>query len=320
MYPCYRAHRGTTILALLAVSICGACAAETTGGSEEASTGGESRSSADASPSTAEPPPRATGVRTRALILTDADEQASEVTDHELFRLRVRDDRGRVVAAGDTMRSGDQFYVEILPLERVYVFMMYRGPDGGRLPLYPRAGQPPVELFPGSWTRVPGEQFIELDDQVGEEQLYVFVSKTRFSDLPADDDTAQTVDAIREGRTPPPVPPEETDVVLYTQEALAADLPTEPDAEPVVAVLDEASQQQTSENPTAGAERHVGRQARTERPRRRRPAGRRRTQRRPRPNIRTRGLTLAEPNDELRVAPDDEGVSVVVFPITHVAR
>ncbi|MCA9532393.1 MAG: DUF4384 domain-containing protein, partial [Myxococcales bacterium] len=139
-------------------------------------------------------------MRTRALILSDADPEAEAIIERQAFRLRVRDSDDRVIAPGATMRTGERFYVEIAPVRPVYVYMMYRGPDGRSLPLYPGEHRPPVRLEAGTWTRVPQRQYIELDEQVGEEQLYVFVSERSFSDLPAADSTQQAVAAAQAGR------------------------------------------------------------------------------------------------------------------------
>jgi hypothetical protein len=81
----------------------------------------------------------------------------------------------RPVVSGDTLRSGDHFWLELAAHEPLYVYVVYVAAGGSANVLYPSTGD--LLLAPGHVQRLPEAQDFELDQQPGLERLIVVASR-----------------------------------------------------------------------------------------------------------------------------------------------
>ena len=210
--------------------------------------------------------------RTRNLFLapdeTDARERVRASRGVAVEVRRRTDDEEQLVAPGSELRSGERFHMYVETEEDAYLYLMYRDPSGNTHLLLPTDPDGELRVRGGTRTRVPsGGTSIELDDNVGTEELYVICSRRPLGEL--DDDTSEVVRRARRG----------------------LDLP---EYEPP---------------PSRGP--------RTRRIRRR-PRERAITLESVVPRMRMRGLRVVNDEGAVRATPDEDGVSVFLFPIEHV--
>lgn len=95
------------------------------------------------------------------------------------FEARGGDGAKRPLVSGDSLRSGDHFWVELVAREKLFVWVLYASPDGSAQVIYPTSGE--VALTPGRTQRVPETQDFELDHSVGWERLLIVASRERLS-------------------------------------------------------------------------------------------------------------------------------------------
>lgn len=79
------------------------------------------------------------------------------------------------LVSGDTLRSGDHFWLELSAYEPLYVYVLYVAADRSASVLYPSAGD--LVLTPGHVQRLPESQDFELDQHTGLEHLIVVASR-----------------------------------------------------------------------------------------------------------------------------------------------
>lgn len=113
------------------------------------------------------------------------------------MRVRARiDGEVRPIARGASLRSGDRVEVEIEVSRPAYVYIVQFFGDGSSAVLFP-TGEEPVQIAAGSAVRLPGDgQWFELDDNPGDEHVYVAASS-----LPLERADAAIADAVRSVRT-----------------------------------------------------------------------------------------------------------------------
>jgi len=81
----------------------------------------------------------------------------------------------RPLVSGDTLRSGDHFWLELSAHEALYVYVIYVSADGSASVLYPSKGD--LLLASGSARRLPETQDFELDQHAGLERVLVVASR-----------------------------------------------------------------------------------------------------------------------------------------------
>ena len=83
----------------------------------------------------------------------------------------------RVLYSGESLRTGDEFWLDVRVFEPLHVYVLLLSPNGAAAVLYPDESD--VVIGPGSARRVPREQdtFFKLDDKTGEERLLVVGSR-----------------------------------------------------------------------------------------------------------------------------------------------
>ncbi|HYQ43759.1 MAG TPA: DUF4384 domain-containing protein [Polyangiaceae bacterium] len=89
----------------------------------------------------------------------------------------ARDAQGatRPLVSGDTLRSGDHFWLELSAHEPLYVYVVYVSADGAASVLYPSQGD--LLLGAGNTQRLPETQDFELDQRPGVERVLVVASR-----------------------------------------------------------------------------------------------------------------------------------------------
>jgi len=81
----------------------------------------------------------------------------------------------RPLVSGDTLRSGDHFWLELSAHEALYVYVIYVSADGAASVLYPSKGD--LLLASGNTQRLPETQDFELDQHAGLERVLVVASR-----------------------------------------------------------------------------------------------------------------------------------------------
>ena len=80
------------------------------------------------------------------------------------------------LGSGERLHSGDRIALKVQVDHPVYVTVLVREPSGEVAVVYPQHG--PLRVFPGAARIIPEEgKALELDEQVGEESLFVIASK-----------------------------------------------------------------------------------------------------------------------------------------------
>lgn len=114
----------------------------------------------------------------------------------------------RGVRIGSTLHSGDRIALEMNLNRPAYVYVVQFFADGSASVLFPEAGE---ERPISGAQRIPGTGWFELDDAVGDENVYVVASVAPLAE--ADAAIQQVVDDVRTSSTapapradPPPAP------------------------------------------------------------------------------------------------------------------
>ena len=92
-------------------------------------------------------------------------------------KARTRDGNTRVLFDGESLRSGDAFWLELRVFEPLHVYVLWVGRKGEATTLFP--SERDLTLQPGEARRVPDEAdaFFELDSEPGVERLLVVGSR-----------------------------------------------------------------------------------------------------------------------------------------------
>lgn len=109
------------------------------------------------------------------------------------FVARTADGKTRPLVSGDTLHSGNHFWIELVAHESLIVWVVYASPDGSAAVIYPTSGE--VSLTPGRTQRVPETQDFELDETVGWERLLIVASRKRLDSSAKQ--LAQLVEQVR---------------------------------------------------------------------------------------------------------------------------
>jgi len=130
-------------------------------------------------PAFATPPGEAATSGTRGVTLAPSSGAAAlpGVAPSFSTYCAARDASGAVrpVVSGDTLRSGDHFWLELTAHEPLYVYAVYVAADGSASVLYPSSGD--LLLAPGRVQRLPETQDFELDRHTGLERLIVVAAR-----------------------------------------------------------------------------------------------------------------------------------------------
>lgn len=141
------------------------------------------------------------------LIAAGTAAAATDVAERARFTLRVeaeREGRRFAVGAGDRLRSGDRLQLFVDADRDVYVHVLQFFASGDPAVHFPidESGFLPA----GVTLRVPREGFwLQLDEAVGEEHVYVVVSSRPLAEVDAV--VAAAIDRIRNSAGPPPSSP-----------------------------------------------------------------------------------------------------------------
>ncbi|HEY3665523.1 MAG TPA: DUF4384 domain-containing protein, partial [Polyangiaceae bacterium] len=263
--------------------------------------------SAERAPPSALPPDQGASVPgTRGVMLGASSTNSagvaarSDVAPSFSTFCQARDASGatRPIVSGDTLHSGDHFWLDLGAHEPLYVYVIYVAADGAASVLYPSAGD--LLLTPEHPQRLPETQDFVLDTTTGLERLIVVASRdvlahsaSSLAELvsrvrathrwPGDVKEAKTKDAAPRARAEP-------------RRAPTASKPRSVSAAPAPS---------NASTPTAGsAEPYTG-PTNTLEPRY---AG-----------IDTRGIVLSgSPRGHVDVVPDSEGVIALPLLIEHV--
>lgn len=216
-------------------------------------------------------------------------------------------DSQKPVAMGSTLRSGDRIALSLTVTRPAHIYVMQFFPDGSADVLFPKPG----EEKPMSGTqRIPGTGWFELDNVVGDENVYVVASVEPLAQ--ADAAVKRTVDVVRTSRKAPPEDPTTAEPVNATTVPVN-DQPVEPVKDPI------AVTEPPKSDGTAAPRPPVASTSTAAVPVRAKAAGAGRT---PlgRTGLKSRGLNRVDPDDTIRVTGDGQGVAVFQFWFKHAAK
>ena len=209
----------------------------------------------------------------------------------------------RGVDQGATLKSGDKIALSVSLTRPAYIYVLQFFPDGSAEVLFPGPG----EEHPITGTqRVPGTGWFQLDDAVGEENVYVVASAEPLAQ--ADAAVMKTVDTVRTTHKAPPEAPSGT--------ALTEPAPREPDpvkppitpdpVKPPVPPDPVTNPTTPLKTPTTPVRvKAIGSGGRPS------PGG---------ANLRERGIKRVEAGSTIRATADEGGVAVFRFSFNHVGK
>lgn len=216
----------------------------------------------------------------------------------------------RGVDQGATLKSGDKIALSVSVSRPAYVYVLQFFADGSAEVLFPGPGE---ERPINGTQRVPGTGWFQLDNAVGEENVYVVASAEPIAK--ADAAVMKTVDTVRTTHKAPP------DVATGTAltEPAPRDVPepTQPDPpkldplakpDPANPVKPDAGEPDAGKPTTTGAPPIRGKASGSGRSS---PGG---------ISLRERGLTRVQAGSTIRATADDGGVAVFRFSFNHAAK
>ncbi|MFO0579752.1 MAG: DUF4384 domain-containing protein [Polyangia bacterium] len=139
----------------------------------------------------------------------------------QLDRLSAGGGQRRPVLPGETLRSGELFALRVTVSQDAYVYVLQASPGGGRLQLFPAAGDtlPDRLLKANVETSLPAQGGVALDEEVGEENIVVIAApvplpqadpelsrRLQAAQLRPEQRLAGLTPLASDGETPPEVP------------------------------------------------------------------------------------------------------------------
>ncbi|MBT8491707.1 MAG: DUF4384 domain-containing protein [Deltaproteobacteria bacterium] len=123
------------------------------------------------------------------------------------FRVHAKDGQSvRAIAPGETLRSGDKIALSLDLDQRAYLYVVQYFADGTAAVLFPQ-GDEQNRLV--GVTRIPSRGWFRLDDNTGEENVYVVASVRPLKE--AEETIMQTLNSVRvSGANPSEEPPPDT--------------------------------------------------------------------------------------------------------------
>ncbi|MEM9385003.1 MAG: TIR domain-containing protein [Pseudomonadota bacterium] len=116
------------------------------------------------------------------------DVEAEHAEEVPVRSLRLLTERGEEIQSMDVMRSGEQFYLEVMSPLGVWVYVGLVDSQGRHSRLYPTGATGGSNPVGGQLTRIPASSYLRLDGNPGIELLYVFVEDGPRADLEALDE------------------------------------------------------------------------------------------------------------------------------------
>jgi len=204
----------------------------------------------------------------------------------------------RGVDQGATLKSGDKIALSVSVSRPTYIYILQFFADGSAEVLFPGPGE---ERPVNGTQRVPGTGWFQLDDAVGEENVYIVASAELIAK--ADAAVMKTVDTVRTThKAPPDVTAGTTLTEPAQREVLEPTQPEPPKVDPPKPEKPEAGKPATGA-PVRG--KAIGSGSR------------------PAPgaiSLRERGLTRVEAGSTIRATADEGGVAVFRFSFNHAAK
>jgi hypothetical protein len=91
------------------------------------------------------------------------------------FEKKLSDGKRIPLVSGESLHSGEHFWMYLGAREPLYLYVVYAGPDGTATVIYPVQGD--FLLDAGQTRRLPAERDFELDDVPGWERLLIVASR-----------------------------------------------------------------------------------------------------------------------------------------------
>lgn len=236
------------------------------------------------------------------------------------FRVMAKEGEGkRGIAAGDTLRSGDKIAMAVSVDQTLYVYVMQFFPDRSAAILFPAAGE---DNRIESEMRLPPEGWFQLDDALGDENVYIVASTRPLEE--ADSQVLATVKQVRESGSVP-------------EDAGSDETSQEVGEEPVAVrdpALDPVEAPDASVGPGEGAESEPVKTRNTKHPVRikaagsgksKKPISKKKPKRPTKPgraSLLSRGLIRVDKDGEgplVHMQTDEDGVAISVFQFHHAA-
>lgn len=220
------------------------------------------------------------------------------------------------VPPGATLKSGERIAMRLGSSTPVYVYVLQFFPDGSAAVLFPEPGE--VNRVPRAM-RIPASGWFELDDVVGEENVYIVASKRPLRE--ADESVRDTVAHVRTTNSIPP------DAKLAIEKLAAESAAAGGSGDSGFA--SNSAKRDDDGAGAAGDHRSKGEPAaRRRRPkhrptRRRKAVGSPRLADPPRASLLSRGLSrVSDDREGIRVEleTDDDGLAVYLFTLQHAPR
>ena len=219
------------------------------------------------------------------------------------------DNGQRSVEQGATLKSGDKIALSVSVSRPAYIYVLQFFPDGSAEVLFPAPGE---ERAISGTQRVPDTGWFQLDDAVGEENVYVVASAEPLAQ--ADTAVKKTVDAVRTTRKAPAdatsgsalSEPTASDPVEVAKPDPVKPDPVKPDpvspdpvkADPTPTTTTKVATTPIRTNASGGRSRPA-------------PGGL---------SLRERGLKRVEAGATIRATADEGGVAVFRFTFNHAAK
>jgi len=132
---------------------------------------------------------------TKTAVATNATEAPVSLT----FKMFAVEGTGqRVVASGETLRSGDRLTMEITVDRPAFGYVLQFFPDGSAAVLFPQGNE---DNRLTSTARLPRTGWFELDEVIGTETVYVVASTRPLAEVDAS--VLAVVDHVRTTNSPP---------------------------------------------------------------------------------------------------------------------
>ena len=124
------------------------------------------------------------------------------------YSVLLRDPDGQYaeVSPDATFHSGDRIRLSLMANEPGYLYVIEQGSSGNWTPLFPKAGSAADanRIEPGTVQQIPGKAHFEFNQQVGEEKLFVILSRTPIHDL---DQRIESLKGKKPASSDQPIPP-----------------------------------------------------------------------------------------------------------------
>lgn len=98
--------------------------------------------------------------------------------------MAIRGNESFTVQSGDTLLSGDNIHITVVPSQRCYIYIINQDAKGEVYSLFPNPAQRYRALNAGVEYHIPGNDLsFELDENTGKESLYLIASLNPIKDI-----------------------------------------------------------------------------------------------------------------------------------------